>query len=184
MATTKEPIQIYEGIITYNTVNLVKNGTKKIFNGFFRTTDGSGNQVSYKIISFRSQIIMQSEALGEKGMANKKAKIHGIFKQSTYNQAWELWAEEMWIEGYEALAEQAKAKSLATSMPTPPPGVLPNFQNLNQPMPIQQTQAPVYDMPAPPPLVGPNNFIQQPIPQMQQPVAGPAPIAGGYVYNG
>lgn len=166
-----QPIDIFQGTMTYNVVNLVKGGTRKVFNGFISMLDVNGNSASYKVVSFRSHVTLQSEALGERGMAGKKVTIHGTFKENTFNgeSKWELMAEKIYIEGFEALAAQAEASEVP--MPTTPPGTLPPA-GMSAPTiptgPVAPTiQTPNIPMPVAPTLV----------------TSGPSPIVGGYVYN-
>lgn len=174
-------LEIFKGKMTYNVVNLTKT-SKKLFNGFIVLLDANQNEVSYKVVSFRSHVITQSEVLGDKGMAGKTVTVHGTFKENTWNgeTKWELMAEKIYIEGMEALAEQAEAKeAVLPAVPAgglPPMGVQPTYQapmpqpgNIQVPMPI-----------APVPNIVPPAMITPGAPMMN----GPQPIAGGYVYRG
>lgn len=176
-----KPLDVFQGTITYNTVTLYANGTKKRFSGFIVMLDANNNEASYKINSFRSQVYIQSEALGERGMAGKKATVHGYFKENTWNgeTKWELMAEKIYLEGYEQLAADAEAAS--TPMPAVPPGQLPG--TMAQPIApvapaphIPAGPAPVAVPVAPTPL--------PPTPGAPTNTGGPAPISGGYVYGG
>lgn len=182
MAAKKE-LDVFQGTITYNTVSLYANGTKKRFSGFIVMLDANNNEASYKINSFRSQVCIQSEALGERGMTGKKATVHGYFKENTWNgeTKWELMAEKIYLEGHEQLAADAEAAS--TPMPAVPPGQLPG--TMAQPIaPV----APAPHIPAgPAPIAVPVAPVPlPPTPGAPMPVntGGPAPITGGYVYGG
>jgi hypothetical protein len=207
------PLEIYRGIMTYNTIALYSNGTKKRFTGFIIVADEHGNETSYKINSFRSQVIIQSETLGERGMKGMHCTVHGNFKENTWNgeTKWELMAEKIILDGQEQLA--ADAEAAVRPMPTAPPGTLPSSPGASPMVPQTATPIPVqpiYNMPAAPaaipgtvagsmaPVAAPNipaptanaGYIYNPAvsaPQAMNPVAAaPAAIpvvAGGYVYN-
>ena len=170
-----QPIEIFKGKMTYNIVNVVKGGTRKVFNGFIIMPDVNGNESTYKVVSFRSHLISQSEVLGDRGMAGKNVTIHGTFKENTWNgeTKWELMAEKIYIEGLEALADQAE--SSAAVLPAVPAGGLPPMGTpIYQPTPTNNPgQIPLPIAPVP-------NIVAPSIPQMN----GPSPIVGGYVYNG
>ena len=174
-------LDVFQGTMTYNTVSLYSNGTKKRFSGFIVIKDTNGNETSYKINSFRSQVSIQSEALGERGMAGMKATAHGYFKENTWNgeTKWELMCEKLYLEGYEQLAADAEAAS--TPMPAVPPGQLPG--TMHQPI------APVAQVPGPPPGPVPvaTPVMPAPLPTHgtmapTSAVSGPAPIVGGYIH--
>jgi len=168
----KTPIEIYQGKMTYNVVSLYSNGTKKRFSGFIVLIDGNGNEASYKINSFRSQVTIQSEALGERGMAGKSVTAHGYFKENTWNgqTTMELMCEKLYIEGHEQLAVDAEASSM--SLPAVPPGVLPGA-----PVAPIAPAGPVPSMMPTPPSALPAAPTTPGIV-----AAGPAPIAGAYIH--
>ncbi len=119
----QEP-QEFVGRMTYNIVNLVKNGSKKMFNGFIVLKDVNGIESSYKVISFRTHVIYQSEVLGEKGMTGKIVKVLGTFKENTWNgeTTFQLMAEKIYIEGMEQLA--TAAENSEKELPQSPGGTL------------------------------------------------------------
>lgn len=186
MAEAKE-LDIFQGTMTYNVVSLYSNGTKKRFSGFIVISDTNGNDTSYKINSFRSQVCIQSEALGERGMAGKKVTAHGYFKENTWNgkTSWELMCEKLYIDGMEQLAADAEASG--TPMPAVPPGQLPGTMH----QPIQPVQ-PAYVQPTgPAPIATP--VVPAPLPVYGVPVptivnapvapaGGPTPIPGAYIH--
>lgn len=170
-------LQIYKGVMTYNKVYLVKNGTKKMFTGFIKMADEHGNENSYKMNSFRSQIIIQSEAIGERGMAGKNVEVHGEFKQNTWQGEtnWELMAEKIFIEGYEQLAIDAEAADYP--MPTPP-GIMQPSQQM-QPAYVQQNQMPTMpSVPNAPNIQVPSTY-QGPANASETPKS----IPNGFVYK-
>ena len=171
----KNEIQIFRGKMTYNCVKLYANGTKKRFEGFIILEDSNGNPESYKILSFRSQVYIQSETLGERGMAGKIVTAHGSFKENNWQGkvTHELVCEKIYIEGMDELAADAEASSL--SLPAVPPGQLPGspvapIAPMGAPQPMQMPTAPTMNLPG----------VQQAAPGQIQNV-GPAPIAGAYV---
>jgi len=177
MAAKKNEILKYEGIITYNTISLYANNTKKRFTGFIKMIDANQNEASYKINSFRTQVIYQSDILGERGMAGKKIIVHGYFKENSWNgkTTMELMAEKIYIIGMEKLADDAEKSE--TALPIPPVGGLP-----------QNTTA-LYT----PPVVAQPIAHQQPlaqptltVPSNAAPVetnSVPAAVSNAYVYN-
>ena len=168
-------LDIFRGVMTFNTIALYKNGTRKRFTGFILIKDEYGNETSYKINSFRSQVIIQSEALGERGMKGMHCTAHGYFKENTWNgeTKWELMCDKLYLDGHEQLA--ADAEAAGAPMPQVPPGTLPRSPNVD-PMVAQ----PVYTPPTgPAPVIQP----QAPAPIPGVSLTGPAPIAGGTVLN-
>jgi len=206
-------LEEFVGRVTYNIVNIVSNGTKKMFNGYILLNDVNGKQNSYKVISFRTHVIFQAEKLGTNGIKNKMVKFKGYFKENTYNgqTTFQLMAEEMYIEGLENLAIQAENAS--TSDPNKPNvGSLPpagatikpagNIQNNTTvaQMPMQNTvQQGLINATAPSepqPIVQTIDttiYPQQPtvvtpsVPvapqQTQLQTQGPSKIEGGFVLN-
>ncbi len=172
-------LEIFKGKMTYNVVNLAKN-SKKLFNGYIVMPDANGNEASYKVVSFRSHVISQSEVLGDKGMTGKNVTVHGTFKENTWNgeTKWELMAEKIYIEGMEQLAVAAEAKEAV--LPTVPAGSLPPVGV----QPVQQPATPSYSGPVPLPVAPIPNIVAPALPGGPIPITGPAPIVGGYIYNG
>lgn len=172
-------LQIYKGVMTYNKVYLVKNGTKKMFTGFIKLADEYGNENSYKVNSFRSHVIIQSEAIGERGMAGKNVEIHGEFKQNTYQGEtnWELMAEKIFIEGYEQLAIDADSANYP--MPTPPGMQMQPMQPM-QPVYVQPAQNTIPTMPSAPSAPGVQVSGNYP---NTEPRDAPNSIPNGFVYK-
>jgi len=173
--TTK--LEVFRGVMTYNTIALYKNGTKKRFTGFIVIKDEYNNETSYKINSFRSQVIIQSEALGERGMKGISCEVHGEFKQNTWNgeTKWELMAEKIFLDGYKQLAIDAEAAS--RPLPQVPPGILPTSNGSVDPL---QSYG---GAPAAPVLS--THTVNQPT--VHIPVVNsshiPAPVTGAYIYT-
>ena len=84
MAEHKQEIQIFKGKITFNKNVLYANGTKKRFTGFILIMDEHGNQSSYKLNSFRSQVTIQGDVLGDNGMKGMTCLVHGVFKENNW----------------------------------------------------------------------------------------------------
>ena len=175
-----QALEIFKGKMTYNIVNLTKNG-KKLFNGFIVMPDVNGNEASYKVVSFRTHVISQSEVLGDKGMTGKNVTVHGTFKENTWNgeTKWELMAEKIYIEGMEALASAAEANEAV--LPPVPSGGLPP---IGVQTPYQQPAAPTYSGPIPLPVAPVPNIVAPDLLGGPSNVSGPAPITGGYIYRG
>ena len=173
--------EIYKGVVTWNTIKLYANGSKKRFEGFIVIKDTNGNETSYKMVSFRSQVIIQGETLGEKGMSGKSCTAHGEFKENTWNgnTTWQFMCDKLILDGMEDLANQAE--KAATPLPAVPAGTLPS--NPMQPMQVaavapttQNMVAPV--VVAPPPVIGavPIQQTIAPVTNMPPPVIGAVPI--------
>jgi len=155
-------VQIYKGRITYSKT-VIYQGNKKRFTGYIQIQDEYGNLNSYKMVSFRSQVINQSDTLGENGMKNMNCLAHGTFKLNEWNgqSNYELMVEKIILEGMEHLSEQAQTQQ--QSMPSVPHGSLPI---IGQPIESAYGQ--------------PQSYNEPNIPQPQTPVNGPAsgPAAG------
>jgi len=97
--------------------------TKRFF-GQIDMVDAEGDINTYQIVSFRSQVISQSENLGKNGMSGKTVKVKGEFSQNTYNgnTSWQLKIDELFIEGMESLADDIK-QSTEIQMPKKPSDV-------------------------------------------------------------
>jgi len=119
-------IQVYQGIITANDVRLYKNGTKKMMVGRITIPNELGSTSSYKMVSFRSQVYIQSETLGQDRMANIRATVHGTFKENEWQGEISLnfICDKLYLDGYEQLAIDAEKSSM--NLPAVPQGTLPN----------------------------------------------------------
>ncbi len=169
-------LQEFTGTMNYNAVKLYSNGTKKMFNGFITLKDTNGQETSYKMVSFRSQVCYQSEALGERGMKGKLVSVHGVFKENTYQgkTEFQLMAEKIFIQGMEHLA--IEADSAEQALPTAPGGQLSNApQAAPMGAVIQGQQAPQNT--APQVQQAPQNYATAP----QTPQAPQTPGAPGIV---
>ena len=158
-----QELQVYQGKVKFNdTATNPGKGTKRFF-GQIEMKDTEGDVNSYQMISFRSQVISQSENLGKNGMSGKNVKVKGVFEQNTYNgnTSWQLKVDELYIEGMETLAETIK-ESTEIQLPKKPSDVM---HPTNPVAPLEE--------------VIPNNSINMPGSVMPVPGA----ISGGYIYN-
>ena len=164
-------MEVYSGKVRFNdTSTNPGKGTKRFF-GQIEMVDAEGDINSYAMISFRSQVISQSENLGKNGMSGKTVKVKGVFEQNTYNgnTNWQIKIEELYIDGMENLAETIKAdatiqlpkKPSDITIPTNP--TLPLVENIPQNS-IQ-------------------NYGVMPMPGGGPSVGGPGAVTGGFVYN-
>lgn len=182
---------VYQGRIKFNdTATNPGKGTKRFF-GQIEMKDTEGDYNSYQMISFRSQVISQSENLGKNGMSGKNVKVKGIFEQNTYNgnTTWQLKVDELYIEGMETLAETIK-ESTEIQLPKKPSDVMhptnptaPLVENI----PANSINMPGGVMPVPGTVRG--GFVYQGnVPTMPNqgnlPGQGmPGSVGGGFVYN-
>ena len=164
--------EIYRGTITWNTIKLYANGSKKRFEGFIVIKDTNSNETSYKMVSFRSQVIIQGETLGEKGMSGKSCVAHGEFKENTWNgeTTWQFMCDKLILDGMEELADQAE--KAATPLPAVPAGTLPS--NPMQPMQPIIGVAPIAAA-MPPPIIGVAPIAATMPPPMEQVPQTPIP---------
>jgi len=114
-------MDVYEGIITFNDVAPIQGKTTSRFFGYVKMKDTEGDENSYSLVSFRSQVINQSVALGKNGMQGKTAKIKGVFEMNSYNQQWQLKVEELFLVGMENLG--AELNHAETPIPKKPSDV-------------------------------------------------------------
>ena len=184
-------MEIYNGKIKFNDTATNPKGSKRFF-GLVEMIDAEGDTNSYQMISFRSQVVSQSENLGKNGMMGKEAKIKGVFEINSYNgkDSWQLKVEELYIIGMENLAEDIKnstdlqlpAKPSNVSHPTNP--VAPLVENI----PTSNISGPSAVMPMPGNSGGyvyQGNGDVSSIPgQMPQQVNTVGAVSGGYVYKG
>jgi len=80
----KNEIQVYEGVMLWNNTNFYANGKKKMSTGTITMFDTNGNPNEYRYVSFRSQVCIQSDAMGKNGMKGIKCHVHGYFEENTY----------------------------------------------------------------------------------------------------
>ena len=177
----------FVGEITYNVVNLVSNGTKKIFNAYILLKDLNGTLSSYKVVSFRSQVIYQSEKLGVSGIKGKVVKFKGKFKENVWNgqTTFQLMAEEMFIEGMEHLAEEAKQAD-TTQPKAPAQSLAPAGATLVHTPAAVQVPVPAVQVPVPTPVTM-DTTLYPSAPTLVTPTApnatqssGPGHIPGGF----
>ena len=177
MAREKKEIQIYEGTMLWNDTNFYAGGKKKMSTGTITMIDTNHNACDYRYVSFRSQVSIQSDALGKNGMKGIKCKVHGYFEENTYqgNTTMQIMVDKLFLEGHEQLAIDAEAAG--TPLPPVPAGTLPSAPiqpMVSNGMPIAPTGV----------QVGAPNIPAPTIPMQTLPSTGnnvPAPIVGGYV---
>ena len=111
-------MEIYQGKMRFNDTATNPGKNTKRFFGQIDMVDAEGDINTYQIVSFRSQVISQSENLGKNGMSGKTVKVKGEFSQNTYNgnTSWQLKIDELFIEGMESLADDIK-QSTEIQMP-------------------------------------------------------------------
>lgn len=184
--------QVYQGRVKFNDTATNPGKNTKRFFGQIDMTDTEGDINSYQMVSFRSQVISQSENLGKNGMSGRNVKVKGVFEQNTYNGKtnWQLKIDELYIEGMETLAETIKEsteillpkKPSDITHPTNP--VAPLVENI----PTNVVNGPGGVMPMPGSVTG--GFVYQGnVPAMpgQGNMPGvqnlPGSVGGGFVYN-
>ena len=151
-------MEVYEGIITFNDVAPIQGKTTSRFFGYIKMKDTEGDENSYSMVSFRSQVINQSVKLGKNGMQGMNVKVKGTFEMNNYNQQWQIKVEELFIKGMEQLGQELNHAD--TPIPQKPSNV---------PLPTNPTEKLVEHIPA---------FTSvMPL----GPQSGPGSITGGYV---
>ena len=186
-------MEIYQGRIKFNDTATNPGKNTKRFFGQIEMVDAEGDTNSYGMVSFRSQVISQSENLGKNGMSGKTAKVKGTFELNSYGgrEQWQLKIDELYLEGMENLAETIKAdttiqlpkKPSDITIPTDP--TAPLVENIPQnsiqnagvmPMPGSTQGGFVYNPNVNGPIAAPSNLGAQ--------TGGPsAALGGGYVYQ-
>lgn len=181
-------METYQGKIKFNDTATNPGKNTKRFFGQIEMLDSEGDTNSYAMVSFRSQVISQSENLGKNGMSGKTAKVKGTFELNSYGgkEQWQLKIDELYIEGMENLAETIKSdttiqlpkKPSDVTIPTDP--TAPLVENIPQNS-IQNAGV----MPMPGSAQG--GFVYNPATNAgpsAAPTGGPGPAsAGGFVYN-
>lgn len=183
--------QVYQGKVKFNDTATNPGKNTKRFFGQIDMTDTEGDINSYQMVSFRSQVVSQSENLGKNGMSGKNVKVKGVFEQNTYNGKtnWQLKIDELYIEGMETLAETIKSsteivlpkKPSDVTHPTNP--VAPLVENV----PTNSINNPGGVMPIPGSISG--GFVYQGGPGLAESIPGsvasmPGSVGGGFVYQG
>ena len=122
----KKEIQIYNGEMLWNDTNFYSNGKKKMSTGTITMIDTNNNPAEYRYVSFRSQVYIQSDAMGKNGMKGIKCKVHGYFEENTYKgeTTMQIMVDKLFLDGYEQLA--ADAAAAGTPLPQVPAGTLPS----------------------------------------------------------
>lgn len=178
-------MEIYQGKIKFNDVATNPGKNTKRFFGQIDMVDAEGDINTYQIVSFRSQVISQSENLGKNGMSGKNVKVKGEFSQNTYNgnTTWQLKIEELFIEGMESLADDIK-QSTDIQMPKKPSNVtIPTNPVAQLVENIPQTSSAVMPGAAAGYVYNPN-LGGAPSAPSAIPSGGPSSLGGGgYVYQ-
>lgn len=175
----QKEIQVYEGVMLWNDTNFYANGKKKMSTGTITMVDTNGNPTDYRYVSFRSQVHIQSDAIGKNGMKGIKCQVHGYFEENTYKgeTTMQIMVDKLFLEGYEQLA--ADAEAAGTPLPPVPAGTLPNTPI--QPMVSNGMPAAPGAVNAPQPNIPTPTVPTHTLPAGPSGPSGPAVVAGGYV---